>query len=383
MRRQENQPARPTGSLSVPLFNQKKRNRVPLTSTPSENEFFSHSEYMASTSTISATSHGTSGTYGCYQASAPSSGAPQILQWNRQGIQQPTPPQQYGSNRPAPGPAPAVRTYTPLPHPYKAGGTSAKMGQPSNPVRQQNFSPSVNSTQSKYQAPHISESAQIKPTPHTGFSQMGQQSSYRQPNPTHQYSQQQPRPLPAPVPPPPSRPSARATPPQNNSWKFTNSFGLQKSPFEGNKSTNPPQAVQQTQVRFPMKPAVENSLRILTSVIAGMRHWSQFKDKVPYMFELFATLDSAVTLGRHGAKNFLMRDGKDVVPCIFYENEQELPRLIRGQVHRCVGNYDRSRDVLMCVSVRPGLPSELRNAQEAVKACDAEMRALAKLLSEV
>lgn len=65
------------------------------------------------------------------------------------------------------------------------------------------------------------------------------------------------------------------------------------------------------------------------------------------------------------------------------QQEQELPRLIRGQVHRCVGNYDRSRDVLMCVSVRRGLPSEQRNAQEAVKACDAEMRALVKSLSEV
>lgn len=33
-----------------------------------------------------------------------------------------------------------------------------------------------------------------------------------------------------------------------------------------------------------------------------------------------ATLDSAVTLGHHGAKNFLMRDGKEVVQCVFYEN---------------------------------------------------------------
>lgn len=63
--------------------------------------------------------------------------------------------------------------------------------------------------------------------------------------------------------------------------------------------------------------------------------------------------------------------------------EQVLPRLIRGQVHRCVGNYDRRRDVLTCVSVRPGLPSELQNAQEAVKVCDAEMRALLKSFNEV
>ncbi|XP_029304834.1 spermatogenesis-associated protein 22 [Cottoperca gobio] len=381
MRRQEYQPARPTaGCLSVPLFNQKKRNRVPLTSAPSENEFFSHSEYMASTS--SAAPHSTSGTYGCYQASGPAYDAQQSHQWNRQGIPQSTPPQQYGSNRPAPGPAPAKRCYTPIPHPYKVVGTSSQMGQASNCVRQQDFSSSVNSTQSKYQAHNMSESSQIKPTPQTGFSQMAQQSFYRPPNPTYQYSQQ-PRPVPAPVP-PPSRPSAPCAPqPQKNSWKFTNSFGPQRSPFEGNRSANKPQTARQTQDTFLMKPAIENSLRILTSVIDGMRHWSQFKDKVPYLFEIFATLDSAVTLGRHGAKNFLVRDGKAVVQCVFYETEQELPRLIRGQVHRCVGNYDRSRDVLMCVSVRPSLPSELRNAQEAVKACDAEMRALIKLLSEV
>lgn len=91
------------------------------------------------------------------------------------------------------------------------------------------------------------------------------------------------------------------------------------------------------------KPPSGNSLRILTTVIGGMRHWSQFKDRVPYLVEIFgkvkssccccpivmtltgcalssATLDSAVTLGQHGAKNFLMRDGKEVVQCVFYEN---------------------------------------------------------------
>uniref|UniRef100_UPI0037E93F08 spermatogenesis-associated protein 22 n=1 Tax=Semicossyphus pulcher TaxID=241346 RepID=UPI0037E93F08 len=382
MRRQENQPPRTTaGCLSVPLFNQKKRNRVPLTSAPSENEFFSHTEYMASTSSAASHNQTASGSFGSYQASGPSSGAPPSLQWNRQGIQQSTPPQQYGSNRPAPGPAPSIRSYTPIPHPYKGGGTSSKIVQLSNPLRQQDSRPGVNSRQSEYQAPRISQSAQSKPSPHSGFSQMDQQSSYRPPNPSNQYSQQS-RPQPAPVP-PPSRPSPREPQPQKNSWKFTNSFGPQSLLFEGNRSTNRPQTAQQTQETFPVKPAAENSLRILTAVIDGMRHWSQFKDKVLYLFEIFATLDSAVTLGRHGAKNFLMRDGKQVVQCVFYENEQELPRLIRGQVHRCVGNYDRSRDVLVCVSVRPSLPSELRNALEAVNACDAEMRRLVKSLSEV
>uniref|UniRef100_A0A672HQ57 Spermatogenesis associated 22 n=1 Tax=Salarias fasciatus TaxID=181472 RepID=A0A672HQ57_SALFA len=203
---------------------------------------------------------------------------------------------------------------------------SSAMGLSSNPVRQQDSN--FNFKQNKYP-----QSAPSKPAPHAGLSQKGQQ-PYRPPNSVQQY------------------------------LICSTSFYF----FQ--------------QGKLPMKPAVENSLRILTAVIEGMRHWSKFKDRVPYLFEIFATLDSAVTLGRYGAKSFLMRDGKDVVQCVFYEN-WVLPRLIRGQVHRCVGNYDRSRDVLVCVSVRPGLPSELRNALEAVKACDAEMRVLVKSFSEV
>ncbi|XP_028277977.1 spermatogenesis-associated protein 22 [Parambassis ranga] len=387
MSRQENQPPRPTsGSISVPLFNQRKRNRVPLTCVPSDNEFFSSIECMASNS--SNVSYSKSGTFGSYPASGPSAGAPHSDQWNREGIQQSAPSQQYSGYRPISGPAFHMKSYRPMPHPYKAGNTSSAMGQSSNSVREQASSSSVTSRANKYQTSWSSESAQSKPTPSTGFSQMVQQSSQRLAISTHQYAQQS-RPPPPPPPPaaaaPPRRPSSDAVQQKNNSWKFTNSFEPQGSTFEGKGLTQPKtrQPTQTQQETDPGKPSIKNSLRILTAVIDGMRYWSQFKDKVPYLFEIFATLDSAVTLGCYGAKNFLMRDGKEVVQCVFFDNEQVLPRLIRGQVHRCVGNYDPSRDVLMCVSVRSALPSELRNAQEAVKVCDAEMRALVKSLSEV
>ncbi|XP_029925014.1 spermatogenesis-associated protein 22 [Myripristis murdjan] len=384
MRRHENQAARPTaGCLSVPLFNQKKRNRLPLTSTPLENEFFYHNEYMP---TNSASSGNTAGTSGCYQASGPSTSAsaPQSHQWNRQGgtlsYQPQQSHQQYGGSRPAPGPAPTVRDYTHLPHPYKLGNTSSQMGKPNNTMRQQDSRSNVNSGQNTYQAFCNSGGTQSKP--HSGFSQMGQQSAYRQANPPKQQYSQQSRPLPPRLP-PPSRPSLPAAQPQNTTWKIQ---CTKNSRPQTNRSTFLAQTqtqAQQTQPSYQVKPAIENSLRIVTTVVDGIRHWSQFKDRVPYLFEIFATLDSAVTLGAHRAKNFLMRDGKEVVQCVFYENEQELPRLIRGQVHRCVGNYDRNQDILVCVSVRPGLPSEQRNAQEAVKACDVEMRALVKSVSEV
>ncbi|KAK2828760.1 hypothetical protein Q5P01_019794 [Channa striata] len=382
MQRQQNQPARPeAGCRSVPLFIQKKRNRVPLTSAPSENEFFVHTKYTANI--MSAAPNNMPGTSRCSQASSPSSGTSRGHQWNKENQTQSSQSQQYGSNRPAPGPASTARPYTPVPHPYKTGNIGSEMGQLTNAVRRQDSISSGNSMENKYQALGSSEDAQRKPMPSSRLSQMGQQSSYRLANPTHHYSQQS-RPPPPPAP-QPIRPSAHAVQPQRNSWKFTNSFEPQMSTFERKISSNQTKTARPTltQDTFPIKPATENSLRILTAVVNGMRHWSQFKDKVPYLFEIFATLDSAVTLGHHGAKNFLLRDGKEVVQCVFYENEQELPRLIRGQVHRCVGNYDRSKDVLVCVSVRPGLPSELRNAREAVKACDAEMRAVINLFSEL
>ncbi|XP_054610046.1 spermatogenesis-associated protein 22 isoform X2 [Dunckerocampus dactyliophorus] len=332
------------GCVSVPLFNQKKRNRIPLTSTPSENKFFSHTEFMPST--ISAT-HGASG---AYQASSSSSDSHPSQQWNKQD----KPPPQHGSYRPAP----TMRSYTPIVHPYK-------FGQSSNPVKQDDSRSVVTSRQTQYQTSTVSQQR-----PHFGFSQTSQQSAHTQF-----------RPLPPPVQPPSAL--AAQTKQLPNKWNFTNSFGPQNSIFVGKKKSNKPQTRTPKGENNPKETPFDNSLRILTAVIDGMRHWSQFKDKVPHFFEIFATLDSAVTLGRHGSKNFLLRDGKEVVQCIFYENEQELPRLIRGQVHRCVGNYDRRQDVLVCVSVRSAQPSEVRNGQEAIKACDAHMRKLVRLLCEV
>lgn len=37
------------------------------------------------------------------------------------------------------------------------------------------------------------------------------------------------------------------------------------------------------------------------------------------MLDGTGTLDSAVTPGAKGAKNFLLRDGKETLPCVFYE----------------------------------------------------------------
>ncbi|NWU97828.1 SPT22 protein, partial [Upupa epops] len=125
-----------------------------------------------------------------------------------------------------------------------------------------------------------------------------------------------------------------------------------------------------------------NSLRIISAVIESMRHWSQYAYKTAMLFEVLGTLDSAVTLGAHGAKSFLLRDGKESLPCVFYEIDRELPRLIRGRVHRCMGNYDAKRNVFKCVSVRPATTEEQNTFQEFVKTADLEMTAYVKKMNE-
>uniref|UniRef100_A0A670KLZ6 Spermatosis associated 22 n=1 Tax=Podarcis muralis TaxID=64176 RepID=A0A670KLZ6_PODMU len=127
----------------------------------------------------------------------------------------------------------------------------------------------------------------------------------------------------------------------------------------------------------------DNSLRIISVVIESMKHWSQYTNKVPLLFEVLGVLDSAVTPGQYGAKTFLLRDGKESMPCVFYEIDRELPRLIRGRVHRCMGNYDTKRKVFKCVSVRPATVPEQQTFQNFVKIADAEMSKYVKTSNEV
>ncbi|XP_076966711.1 spermatogenesis-associated protein 22 isoform X1 [Callospermophilus lateralis] len=126
-----------------------------------------------------------------------------------------------------------------------------------------------------------------------------------------------------------------------------------------------------------------NSLRIISAVIESMKYWCEHAQKTVLLFEVLAVLDSAVTPGPYYSKNFLMRDGKNTLPCVFYEIDRELPRLIRGRVHRCIGNYDQKKNIFKCVSVRPASVSEQKTFQTFVKIVDAEMSYYTKVMNEI
>ncbi|XP_018413137.1 PREDICTED: spermatogenesis-associated protein 22 [Nanorana parkeri] len=126
-----------------------------------------------------------------------------------------------------------------------------------------------------------------------------------------------------------------------------------------------------------------NTLRIITASVESMKHWSQYTDQTPLLFELLAVLDSAVTSGSHGSKSFILRDGKNHVSCVFYEIDRDLPRLIRGRVHRVMGNYDKERTVLKCVSVRPASTAEQQTFTEFVTASSNEMEQYIKTINNM
>ncbi|XP_067296026.1 spermatogenesis-associated protein 22 isoform X1 [Pseudorasbora parva] len=346
MWRKENQTPN-AGCLSVPLFNQRRRSRLPLTSNPSESELFTANHYNETQSSSALPTLGQSG------------------QWNQRAYLS----SQQSSMRSAASPGVAGRGYSPLPHPKKTVYARSQTGQQGPLVRQDSM-PAVGS-QFHGGFPSNSSVSLGKPTWSSGIQN---QQSFNTPtnSPSMPYRPQQRTPAPGGT----QGPGAQS---HSGKWNFkpveqTTSGIWAKEKMDTSSVQTTPQK---------QKPPCEMSLRLVTAVIEGMKHWSQYKTRVPMLFEIFATLDSAVTVGEYGAKKFLLRDGKEVVQCLYYEIDHILPRLIRGQVHRCVGNYDRQKDTMTCVSVRAASLSEQRNAQEAVRASDAEMRNVVLALSEI
>ncbi|XP_048413000.1 spermatogenesis-associated protein 22 isoform X2 [Stegostoma tigrinum] len=173
--------------------------------------------------------------------------------------------------------------------------------------------------------------------------------------------------------------------PKSSSQPTSSKRGGQLNPFIENQFENNPSDVinqksQPVHVRV-MQP--DNSLRIVTTSIEGMKYWTQYNHKCGLLFEVIATLDSAVRAGEQSAKNFLLRDRNDSVPSVFYEMDRDLPRLIRGQAHRCMGTYDQRRNLFKCVSVRPASVVEQNTFAEFVSVADTEMTQFARAVNEL
>ncbi|XP_010133001.1 PREDICTED: spermatogenesis-associated protein 22 [Buceros rhinoceros silvestris] len=312
------------GCLPVPLFNQKKRNRQPLTSNPIKNEPGTSSG--THTYNISPTSFGW-GAANPEAADLQKTANNGATVWNR-------------------------NEYAPARNTADAGSGSGMIH------KFESLSNSLKNAQQQTPLDHRNSSQRIKTTETS--------QTY---TPNGQWPVQ-----PNTVP--------RSLQDHSLAYKFNHNVQQKKTnekPFdcvpEGKSQEFP-----SSQLKIKEK---KNSFRIVSAVIESMKHWSQYANKTTLLFEVLGTLDSAVTLGDYGAKTFLLRDGKESLPCVFYEIDQELPRLIRGRVHRCMGNYDAKRNVFKCFSVRPATIQEQNTFQDFVKVVDAEMTAFVKTLNEM
>lgn len=317
--------------------NQRNRSRLPLTSNPSESESFSANYYSEME---------TSSFYG-----------PPIErgQWDHQISFT----SHQANMRPVASPAMAGHGYAPLPHPKKTTYAWSQTWQQRPPMNHNSVPAAGYQVQGGF--PSNSSTSMGQPRWSGGFQNQINR-------PAMPYRPQQCNPA-----------VINAESPQSRRWNFRSSgqssSGMMTS---AKKDISRGQNTSQQQ-----KPQHETSLRVITAVIRGMKHWSQYKDKVPMLFEIFATLDSAITIGDYGAKKFLMRDDKDTVQCLYFENDQPLATLTRGQVYRCVGNYNSQKDTMTCVSVRAASPSEQMSSQETVQESDAEMRKVVLALNEI
>ncbi|XP_066454682.1 spermatogenesis-associated protein 22 [Eleutherodactylus coqui] len=173
--------------------------------------------------------------------------------------------------------------------------------------------------------------------------------------------------------------TSSATKDQQPSYFFKSQAKVNKYNASADMSEVLTQRIPLSQMTFKEK---SNSLRIISASIENMKYWSQYSDRIPLLFEVLATLDSAVTSGNHGSKLFLLRDGKNHLQCTFYEIDRDLPRLIRGRIHRAMGSYDQKRSLFKCVSVRPASGAEQQTFMEYVIAADKEMQKSAAALGD-
>ncbi|XP_043910262.1 spermatogenesis-associated protein 22 [Protopterus annectens] len=356
------------GCLSVPLFNQKKRNRLPLTSNPNEcNLSSNNAQYSSQKFEVSVqTSEGTTG----FSQNKVTSDF-RVEQKSTIKNQSGCPSSSLSSN--------ATRNkMTPLSYPGHLNSRSQVQQNVNTSMWKKTDSPSLSSSKKNdvscretihRQSTHVSTSSQCRePAPH--MSQAGTQGQ------RYRFTLQRSKSF-------ASDTASKGLKLQNASWQ-RQPFAQQNNFCGKNSACLPNTVVIQKPPAFPVQQVEkDHSLRILSAAVNGMKHWSQYSCRTPLLFEVIAMLDSAVTNGAHGAKTFLLRSGKDTVQCIFYETDRDLPRLIRGQIHRCVGSYDKERYLFKCVSVRPASTAEKAVFQRFIAATDAEMRNYVKGLSEI
>ncbi|XP_062887336.1 spermatogenesis-associated protein 22 isoform X2 [Mobula hypostoma] len=310
------------GCFPVLLFNQRKRTRLPLTSNPMEHESSSNSNFP----TLESFDSPPAGNRGLIQSRPQSN---QITMQNNYEAQF-----QYPSKRSyldnTSSSVKTMKTSQPQQHVPQREQAQAyrKFSYGSNAVGQSSWNTGVKqqlgNTWKENPKPAINDIKEFASTTGTNYSQMKMADTFRShvssdPYKAQTKSYQQ------------IHQKFKNLPQNTASYRYC---GQQNECTKNHFINDPDDGVDQrskpTQMKFTQP---DNTLRVMTATIEGMKHWTQYSDRLALLFEVFATLDSAVISGEYSAKNFLLRDRKDSVPCVFYETGTSTEMLI--QYARC------------------------------------------------
>lgn len=78
------------------------------------------------------------------------------------------------------------------------------------------------------------------------------------------------------------------------------------------------------------KRKIDDSLRIVTSTVQGMKHWAKKRFSFPILFEIFGQLDSQVTnISSTNSRQFSLIDENDRLECLFTEIDQKFSQVDR------------------------------------------------------
>ncbi|XP_061186666.1 bifunctional endo-1,4-beta-xylanase XylA-like [Saccostrea echinata] len=164
-----------------------------------------------------------------------------------------------------------------------------------------------------------------------------------------------------------------------DSW-HKNVWTTQQQGIERTQSTKAPNTAE---TKPDQKPALDRSLRVITTDLAGIQNWEHLRGMFTFLFEIFAQVNSAtVKVPEVDAKRFSVKEYNTSMDCIFYEIDHSLPKLTGGKIYRIVGSYDSHQNLIKCVSIREANQEEHVAHQKNVEVCAEYKLKLSSLVRE-
>ncbi|CAF0760288.1 unnamed protein product [Rotaria sp. Silwood1] len=118
----------------------------------------------------------------------------------------------------------------------------------------------------------------------------------------------------------------------------------------------------------------DESLRLVTSTIQGMKHWTNKHLSYPILFEIFGKLDSQITsLSSTNTRQFSLIDEKDRIECIFAEMDQSFSNIDRDVQLRVICRLKSESNIVRCIAIRIADKDEWHERRSIIKQCDLQL----------